>query len=185
MAFSRPTLSEIIERIKGDIKTGLSLSAILRRSFEEVIAKAFAGASHTLHGHIDYEKDNLLPDTADEVTLLRWGTIFGVPRKEATFAQLNVEATGTTGGTLVADTLAQRSDGVQYKLDTELVVPAGGSTIGTWVCQTEGAEGNMNDGEALTLLSPVSGVNSEMIIDSTAVEGEDQETIDDYRERII
>ena len=54
MAFNRPTLSQIVERIKGDIKSGLGLTAILRRSFEDVSAKALGGASHTLHGNIQY-----------------------------------------------------------------------------------------------------------------------------------
>ena len=47
MSFTRPTLTQIITRIKTDFKNGLQLTAILRRSFEEVYAKAIGGTSHT------------------------------------------------------------------------------------------------------------------------------------------
>jgi len=67
MAFTRPTLTQIIERIKSDYKSGLGLQTILRRSFLDIFAKAFGGASHTLHGHISFGIfEKFFPDTGDE-----------------------------------------------------------------------------------------------------------------------
>ena len=185
MAFNRPTLSDLIQRVEGDLKSALSLSTILRRSFLAAIARAKAGVAHTLHGYIQYTGNQLFPDTQDEEFLKRTGTIYGIIRNVATFAQLNVEFTGTTGGSVLAGTIVQRSDGTQYTIDATVVVPASGTAIGLAICNTEGLTGNMDNGDTLTLLSPIAGVDSTLSVDSTDTEGEDEETLEEYRTRIL
>jgi len=187
MAFNRPSLSTLVDRIKADIKSGLGLQAILRRSFEDVIAKALGGASHTLHGHIQYGIENdFFPDTGNEETVIRWGTLYGTPRNDATFAQLNITISGTTGGTLVVGTEFQRSDGVKFLLDAEVTVGASPATAsGLLVAVDAGADGNTDDAAIVSLTSPVAGVETDAVVDSTAVEGEDQEDIEDYRVRVL
>jgi uncharacterized phage protein gp47/JayE len=185
MAFSRPTLSQIIDRIKGDFKSGLGLTTIIRRSFLDIIAKAFGGASHTLHGFIDWASRQLIPDTADDEYLLRWATIWGVERKEAVFAEINIEVTGTTGGTLTAGTIYQRSDGFQYTVDADVVVPASGTEQALIIASEAGEDGNIDDGSIVSLLAPIAGIETDATVDSTSVEGEAQETIDELRERLI
>ena len=186
MAFTRPKLTEIIGRIKGDFKTGLSLQAILRRSFLDVFAKAFGGASHTLHGHIDFGITNkFFPDTGDEATVIRWGTLFNVIRNDETFAELTVKFTGTTGGTLTLPTTLVRSDGLLYDLQVETVVPAAGTVDALIICQTAGETGNMADDDELSLQSSVPGVDSTAVVQATVTEGENQEEIEDYRTRVL
>lgn len=187
MAFTRPTLSQIVERIKGDFKTGLSLTAILRRSFLDVMAKAFGGASHTLHGHIEYGiTKKFFPDTGDEATVVRWGTLYNLPRKEATFAKLNITLSGTTGGTVPINTIFVRSDGVQYKLQAAVIVPASpGTAPGIIVAVVAGENGNMTAGESVNLQSPIVGVNSSALIASVNTEGEDLEPLEEYRTRVL
>ena len=186
MSFTRPTLQQIIDRIQADFRSGLSLPTILRRSFLDVISKAYGGASHTLHGAIDFAKDQLFPDTANDKNLLRWGTIFGVDRNEATFAEINIELTGTTGGTVVAGTIYQRSDGVQHAVKDDIIVPATpGTADGIMIALIAGDNGNIDDTSIVSLVSPVAGVETNATVTSTAVEGEDQETIENYRTRVI
>lgn len=186
MAFTRPTLQQIIDRIQADFKSGLSLPTILRRSFLDVISKAFAGVSHTLHGAINFAKEQLFPDTANEENLLRWGVIFGVDRNDATFAELNIEVPGTTGGTIVQDTEYQRSDGQRYTVKADIIVPvAPGTATGVIKAVNSGDAQNIDDGSTISLLSPVAGVETDATVLSTAVEGEDQETIENYRTRVI
>ena len=186
MAFTRPTLQQIVDRIQGDFKSGLSLPTILRRSFLDVFSKAFGGTAHTLYGFIEDAKNQFFPDTADEEFLLRWGSIFGVVRNPATFAELNIEVTGTTGGTIVTGTTYQRSDGALYLVQADIIVPASpGTATGSIVADESGDAGNISDGSTVSLTSPVAGVESNATITSAAVEGEDQETIDNYRTRVI
>lgn len=186
MAFTRPTLKQIIERIKGDYKSGLSLQAILRRSFLDVMAKAFGGASHTLHGHISSGiKDKFFPDTGDEETVIRWGTLYQLPRNDATFTKLILDVVGTTGGTLPLNQIYVRSDGIEYTVDAETPIPAATTVQVIVTAKVEGAGGNMGDGDALSLQSSVAGIESEALVNSTSVEGDDQEPIEDYRVRVL
>jgi len=118
MPFTRPTLDQIIDRTEGDIKAELGLTTVLRRSFVAVIARAISGASHSLHGHLGFISTQVFPDTAETEFLERWGTIWGVERKEAVFANLSVEFSGTEGTLIPAATGLQRSDGVEYVTDS-------------------------------------------------------------------
>jgi len=186
MAFQRPSLSTIIERIKSDYKSGLSLSSILARSFLDIMAKAQGGASHTLHGHIQFgiDKKFFLID-GDEETVIRWGTLFRVPRNEATFAELVINVTGTSGGTLPKDQEFVRSDGFIYRVKAEVTVPASSTVQATVVAEEAGSQGNMDVGDTLTLVSAISGIESEAPVDSIAVEADDEESIENYRDRIL
>lgn len=186
MPFTRPTLTTIIKRIEGDFKSGLSLQAILRRSFLAVFAKAFAAASHTLHGHTSFGIfEKFFPDTGDEVTVIRWGTLYNLPRKEATFAEIVIDVTGTTGGTLLIDTIYVRSDGLEYKVKAEVAVPAATVVQATIVAETEGDLSNIDTGDNISLQSAIAGIQSEATINSTTIEGEDLEDLELYRGRVL
>lgn len=190
MAFTRPTLQQIIDRIQGDIKTGLELTAILRRSILDILSKALGGASHTLHGHLDFNALQLFPDTATDANLVRWATIFGIPRLEATFTELIIDVTSTTGATLAADTIYQRSDGIQYKVKDEVVYGVTETLPVTIVAllandSANGIDTNLSNGSTVSLLSPISGLESDGVVTSTSVEGEDQETIENLRIRLL
>ena len=185
MAFTRPTLIQIIDRIKGDLKSGLSLSTIIRRSFLEIIAKAFGGASHTLHGFIDFAKDQLFPDTATDEFLIRWSTIFGINRIEAQFAEININVTATTGATLTQGTVYQRSDGFQYLVKADVIIGAGAIEPAIIVASEAGENGNIDDGSTVSLLSAFAGLESDALVTSTLIEGEEQETLDNLRTRLI
>lgn len=186
MAFTRPTLQEIIDRIEKDFKVGLSLQAILKRSFLKVFAKVFGGASHTLHGHIDFSiNKKFFPDTGDEKTVIRWGALYALPRREATFAELIIDVVGTTGGTLLVDQIYIRSDGAEYKVKDEVIVPAVTTVPATLVAAKAGFDFNLEDGDEVSLQSTVAGIESDSLVDSTVIEGEDLEDIEIYRVRVL
>ena len=187
MAFQRPTLLELKNRVIGDVKAGLGLQTVLRRSFHRVYAVALAGVAHTYHGHLEFIKKQIFADESDEEFLLRDGNLEGVIRNEATFTELNITITGTTGATLPANTtLYKRSDGVQYALKAETIVPASPATIAAIIVAVEaGLDSNLDDGSTVSLVSPVSGVQTDAIVDTTAIEGEALEPIEDYRVRVI
>ena len=61
MPFQRPTLDQLISRVKADIEGGLNITNILRRSFLGVISRAIAGMSHLLHGFLEFISVQTLP----------------------------------------------------------------------------------------------------------------------------
>lgn len=64
--FQRPTLAENISMLRNDLFARLDVSNTLRRMDEDVRAKVYAAALHTVYGYIDYLAMNMLPDLCDE-----------------------------------------------------------------------------------------------------------------------
>lgn len=149
-----------------------------------VIARAIGGASHQLHGHLDWISRQILPDTADDEELDRHGSLWGVTRKAADYAQGDVVFTGTNGSTIPALTVLVRSDGVEFTTDAEGTISGGTATVAV-TCSTAGTTGNTDAATTLSLQSPVSGVNSSATVDTGGLAGgDDTEEDDDYRARI-
>ncbi|PTT04324.1 baseplate J protein [Pseudomonas sp. HMWF006] len=161
MPFARPTLPELIDRVTTDISgrvTGLQ-SAVLRRSLLGIIGRSEAGAVHMLYGFLEWAARQAIIDTAEKEYLERWAAIWKVFRKAADYSTGAALLTGAIGSTVLAGTILQRQDGVQYR------VLADGTFTGTTLQPTvvavdAGAAGDSPAGTPLFLLSPVAGVQS-------------------------
>lgn len=180
MAFPRPTLPEIIERTFSDIASRLSIpAAILRRSVVGVLARAVAGASHMLHGHLDYIAREANPATAVDALPL-WASIWGIKRKDAQFAVRTVNFAGTFDGAAIpAGTILNRADGIQYATNSEALIVAGVASVAVTAVEP-GARGNCDAGTVLSLVSPIAGISGAATVtaaagtDGTEVEGSDR-----------
>lgn len=161
MPFARPTLPELIDRVTTDISgrvTGVQ-SAVLRRSLLGILARSEAGAVHMLYGFLEWAAKQAIIDTAEKEYLERWAAIWKVFRKAADYSTGAALLTGAIGSTVLAGTILQRQDGVQYR------VLADGTFSGTTLQPTivavdSGAAGDALAGTPLFLLSPVAGVQS-------------------------
>jgi len=185
MAFNRPTLSEIVERISSDISTRVlgSISA-LRRSVIKAMAAAFGGAVHSAYGYIQYISREAFVDTAQD-NLARWGSLWAVARNAATFADGQVEFSGTNGTILPALTQLQRSDGILYQVEADGTVTSGTVVVDV-VCLTAGDTGNMLSGETLTIVTPIAGITSDGLVEPDGITGgSDVEGLEAWRERIL
>ena len=121
--FNRPTLAEIIERIKSDIVTRISGAAtLLRRSILVALAKAYGGACHLIYGNIEDNKDQLFVTTADEDNLTIHGNEYGVSRNAATKATGSIQATGTDGTVISIYTELESATGWVYQTDAAATI---------------------------------------------------------------
>ncbi len=185
--FTRPTLPQLITTVRNDILTRLatdSTLAALRRTDAEVYGRVQAAAVHTVYGYIDYLARNLLPDQADEDWLTRHGNMKRCPRKAATaaagYVRWEVEANGIG---VAAGVTIQRDDLVSFTT-TAAAVSAGGVLRVPVVCDIAGASGNTDDGLAMRLVSPITGLTSAGTADSIQG-GADIEDLEVWRGRII
>ena len=185
MPFERPTLSQLQKRVETDIKGGLGVTTVLRRSFIGVISRALAGLAHLLFGQLDFYSKQVFPDTAEVEFLDRWSQLWGVIRNEATFAELNITINFTGAGSVPVNSIFQRSDGAQYQLAAEVTALIAGNLAGVVVAIESGDDGNLADGEIISLLSPISNVTSDAAIASTSIEGEDRESDESLRSRLV
>jgi len=186
MAFERPTLKEIVDRITSDISTRvIGTVSALRRSTIRAFGAAYGGAVHLLYGFLDFMSKQYFEDTATVEYLNRKASIWGLARNPATFAHGSIVFTGTNGTILPAGTTLQRSDGVQFTVDADGLVASGTTTV-TATCSTAGATGNMNAAGTLTIATPISGITSQGVIDSNGMAGgTDTESDDDFRARLL
>lgn len=186
MPFERPQLAAIVARMKSDIEAALNLgSPTPRRSNVATLAKAFAGAAHMLHGHIEYLSKQIIPDSADSEYLERWASVWGLSRKTADYASGEIVFAGTDGASIPAGTVVQRADGVEYATQDEGTIADGAATVAV-LCQTVGVTGNAEADTVLTLGSPIAGVDSSPVVGAVGlVGGIDAETDSDLRARLL
>ena len=177
MPFNRPTLPTLIERVRADFENRLStVGRVLQSSFIYVIARVLAGLAHLLHGHLDFISDQVFPDTAEGDFLNRWASIWGVSRVAAGFSIGGVTFTGTNGSVIPAGTIVQRSDGVEYTVDSEVTILAG-TAAAEVTASVAGAVGNTDAASTLTLTTNIVGVNTSVTVGSEGlVNGADEET---------
>lgn len=185
MPFQRPTLDQLIERVKSDFRSGLNVADIIRRSFLGVFARGMAGLSHLQLGFLEWASKQIMPDTAEDEWLIRWATIFNLQLIDATFAEFNIDVTGNAGGTIDEEDIYQNALGFQYRPANQVTVPVGGSISVKLVALLPGIDSNMDVGGKVTLVSPVSNVNSESTITEIVTVAANQETIESLRARVL
>ena len=185
--FNRPTLPQLITAVRSDILTRLAADttlASLRRTDAEVYGRVQAAALHTVYGYIDYLARNLLPDLADEDWLGRHANMKRCPRKAAVAAVGYVRwSVATAGITIPAGVTIQRDDLVSFTT-TAAATSAGGVLRVPVTCDVQGKTGNTDDGLAMRLVSPITGLISAGAADNIR-SGADTEDLELWRARVI
>jgi len=184
MPFVRPTLQQIVTRVESDLQTRLTgATSVLRRSVIAVIARVLAGAVHLLYGYLDYQSKQLFISTADSEGLDRKAQELGLSRNAAIKATGTATATGLIGSVIADGTEVQSEEGVIYLVDGAVTFTATSATV-SLDAKEAGADGNLETGDAVTFLSPIIGIDSEMTVVSMSG-GTDEELDDDLRIRLL
>lgn len=186
MSFERPTLQTLINRAISDIETRLpGADARLRLAFENIIARALAGLAHGLHGHLVFLSAELLPDTGDADAVRRWAAILGVTVLDPSKSTGYLNVTGTNGTLLPTGTRWQRVDGELFETVGNITIAAG---VGLAALQSVEARSaaNTDGGTTLSIVSPISGINSSAVLDGNGMTGgADAESTDSVRARVL
>lgn len=184
MSFLRPTLATIIARCKQDIFSRLPTSdPYIKGNIEEILSIALAGLAHQLHGHLAWLAKQILPDGAEGQFLDRHASIRGLTRKTATKAVGSITCTGVNGSVIAVDTQWSDSTGQLFSCTIEATIAAGTAAV-TIECDSGGTAGNLAAGTVLTLVEPVTGVDSTATV--VALEaGTDEETDEALRIRVL
>lgn len=159
MAFNRPTLAQVIERVATDVFSRLNQEDILRRADASVYARVVAGVTHGLYGYLDWISRQVMPDTAESEYLDRWASLWKIPRKPAEFATGSATVTGLVGAVVPTGTVLQSLDGAQYEVAADVTFV---STTAVVALQSvlAAASGNRAAGQTFALVTPVPGVET-------------------------
>ncbi len=133
----------------------------------------------SLHGAYRYLRDFIAPQAVPIKAvgdfLDGWLVTYQMPRKPAVAAVLAATGTGVNGTVLAASTLMQSGDGRQYATTAAATVASGVLTVQV-AALVEGAAGNLASALPLTLVSPVSGIDSAFVAGAATTTGTDLES---------
>jgi len=186
LAFDRPTLTTIVDRIVSDFETLIDgIGTLLRRSTLKVMAKVIAGAVHIMWGFLEYMAKQLFISTAEGDYLDKIAAEYGIARSAGDYAEGTVTATGTNGSVIPVGTELQSDSDVVYIVQDEATI-AGGSASLNIKARDRGSDANELSGVTLTFVSPIVGVNTTATIGADGlVDGSDEETDDELRTRVL
>lgn len=190
MAFTRPTLKTIYDRIVADMEArltaatpGLTQAKIKRISLLGILATVFAGVCHLLYGYLDFLAKQILPDTSAGDWLVRDAALHGVTQRPATQAVATVKFTGTNTVVVSGGTVVQLITGVQYATDESVTIVAGEAVV-TCTAVEPGVAGN-SDLTELSMVNPIAGVNPVATFTITPDGGSDIESVEALRQRYL
>lgn len=181
MPFERPTLATLKARIAADIERNSGESATARGDIYYPIAQAHAGACYGLHTHLDYNRDQLFDDTADDENLLRRAAEMGIYQIAATRAAGTATIVSTDGTVIPAETIFTK-DQIAWRVTESATAESGSATLNLRAVEP-GINGNLTAGKTLTIASTIAGADTT----ATVVEisgGSEAETVSRVRERL-
>lgn len=186
MPFKRPSLADLVDQVETDIDSRLpDAGARARRSVLGVLARAVGGVGHLLFGYLSWLSRQVFVHSAEAEALESHGRVWGISRKAAATAGGDVIISGAAGTMVPAGTDLLAVDGRRYTVTTDtLVEPAGAAVPVT--ASVSGLAGNAAAGLALTLQTPVPGVESRATVAAGGLSGgADGEADEAYRSRIL
>lgn len=186
MAFNRPSLTTIYERIITDFETRISgVGTLLRRSVLRVMARVYAGAVHTLWGYLDYMSKQLFIATAEGDNLDYRAAEYGVARNSGDYAEGSITVTGTNGVVIPAGTQWQSDAGIVYASIEDSTIAAGTAIVNIKAV-TKGNDGNEEAATILTIVASLENVSTSATVGADGLYGgSDEETDDELRNRTL
>lgn len=187
MPAPRPSLVDVRRRVAADVAAALGRGPLLERSLLSLLAQSVAGAAHSLYGFQDWVFAQTFPDSAEREQLDRWGDLYGVPRRGASYAEGGVTIRGAIGLTLPTATRFVRDDGLEYEVLEDKTVPPTSLTVEVRVRALEaGVAANAEPGVELRLASPVAGFSPVGVVAAGELAGgADVESDEQLRARLI
>lgn len=187
MAFTRPTLTELINRICTQINTRVEhANAFIKQSVFNVLAKIIAALHLDLYVYLDQLAKNFFITTADINGLIARGSDIGVFRKKASFATGNIIVSGTPATNIPAGTAYTNVAEQQYKTTADAVIGVGGNVSVPIQAVNTGTDGNAAGQSEFTLVNPIVGINNTAHADEFGITGgADIEGVEEYRARLL
>lgn len=183
---SKPTLQQLIDNALVLLHQALEdanapelsvLEQQLARSNNKVMAFINAVGIDSAYQYMDtFLAKQLVPTTSTGQWLKMWLDAYSIKFKKANPAQGVIRVTGTAGANLQAGTDFVSSDGVEYTVDTTVVLPASGAADVAITAIEGGTKGNQTTGASLNLVSPVVGINNQAVATQGLLRGTDDET---------
>jgi uncharacterized phage protein gp47/JayE len=178
-----PTVAELRDQIITDIEAAIGQSVpILPRAVWRVLAIAIAGVLALVYRLASWTARQIFTATADDASLILRGQEYGLTRIPATKWIGTGTATGTNGSVIPAGTLFQLS-GVVYHTTAAATIAGGVATLAMESLES-GDDVDLDIADTVTLVTPIAGVDADVMIASATQSGEDAEDMEVFRARV-
>ncbi len=187
MPLPSPTLSEITALIIGDIEAALAQTIpIIPKAVWRIVARALAGAWLILYKYGTALHRERFVQTASLSYLKYLGELVRVFQQPASTwnGTATITATGSSGSIDAGTQFVYSLSGVVYTVDTAVAIAPGVLTL-SLTSGTSGDIGTLSNGSVLDIVTPIAGVGMTATVASTVTSGDDAESIDDYRQRVL
>jgi uncharacterized phage protein gp47/JayE len=184
MSFEQQSASDVLTRLKADLATTDNAASMVEGSFNSDMLTA-----NSIEFGQAYNEMNLMMEAAFAGT--SWGDYltmraaeFGVIRKEATAAVVNLQITGTAGASIIKDSLFATAEDLRFYTLSDATVGIDGTVMVKAQCGTAGIVGNIAAGAIIKIPYSIPGITA-VKNDAAATDGYDQETDTDLLARYL
>lgn len=158
---------------------------LLEKAAVRSLAYAIAGVAGTLWQLATWIYKQCFPQTCGLAALKFWGNLVGANYKNGEAASLTIELKDVSAQALSAGTTYKHlSSGLIYKTISTVNAIEGVITA-TAQCTTSGSVGNLATAEELQIANPYDGIPSTASVVNIAVNGTEDEDVEDYRKRVL
>lgn len=188
MAFTIPTLEETHEFLLALGRTLFPEMDFSRESLQWKWLRVIAGGVSDNHAHVVATQNDLLPDTAADDMLVRWGTMLGVIKKGATPGRKDnaLRVFGTVGAAVPALQELVHTSGLRFQIQNAEVIASTGYVDCDVVGIDTGTQTRLSAGEVLRFAStPVDLEEAAELQIAIDEDGDDVEQDGAYRARIL
>lgn len=188
------TLQELKDDFISALETALNITIpTFGKNFLNALSGVNAGKMFLYYTALGNVQKNVFPDTADLAefggTLERFAFVKGITRQPAIAGQYQVAVTGDVGAIIPVNSTWKSNDnsnspGQLYILDTPVTLIATTQVI-TLRALDAGLGSQLLVGDFLTATAPIALVGSDAEVTSEVVTPISQESVEDYRDRIL
>lgn len=175
MSFKQQTKDDVLTRLKADLATTDNTASTVEGSFNSDMLTA-----NSIEFGQTYNEMNLIMEAAFAGT--SWGDYltmraaeFGVIRKEATYAIVDLTITGTAGAAIIKSSLFATAEDLRFHTLDDATVGIDGTVVVKAQCESIGSAGNVAAGTINKIPYSMPGISA-VVNTAAATDGYDEET---------
>lgn len=184
MSFEQQSASDVLSRLKLDLATTNNTATMVEGSFNGDMLTA-----NSIEFSQAYNEMNLMIEAAFAGS--SWGDYltmraaeFGVIRKEATAAIVDLRISGTAGASIIKGSLFTTAEDLRFHTLADAVVGSAGTVTVKAQCESTGPAGNVAAGTIAKIPYSIPGVTA-VINETAATDGYNQESDADLLARYL
>lgn len=185
MPWNKPTLTTIVERLETGLESRLTGGVpLFRAALLRILVRVFAMGIYLCYGYIEFLARQLFVMTAEGEYLERLAYMWGISRKAGTYSSGSVRFTGINGTLISSGTIFQDNAGNQYTTTIDGTI-SGGYVVVTAEALQVGISSNIQVGDEVYFITPVTGIDDLGTVEDEFVGGTDVETDEELRVRVL